>query len=295
MSPLFASAITSSPAERAYSQTCQNARTPSAPCASKNADCGFTATACAATASTIPEQNSTRSPSTSGGISSSTGSSPTTSWLRLCTTASASRSEKCVTATVAIFRQIYFVGRNAEGPPKAALRRRGSACGSAVSDRRLQRTAGGELRYASCGDVHLFLRVARVDAHARLALLRLELSEPGKRDVAPAAQRVRDRVENRIDSLPCIARSELAPPGHLRDELLLGHEPLLLVDPVTLTGAISRAREGRQPGRAAGAGRLDARVRRLHPPLGPRRRRRCAPRARPPAEPRSTRGVHRPR
>ena len=46
MSPRFTSAITSSPASRAYAQTFSNARTPSQPRASKNADCGFTATAC---------------------------------------------------------------------------------------------------------------------------------------------------------------------------------------------------------------------------------------------------------
>ena len=99
--------MTMRPAARAYSQTCAKARTPSAPCASKNADCGFTATAYGATASTIPEQNAKRSPSTSAGICSTTGSRPTTSWLLLRSTASASRSEKCVTATVAIVRQIY--------------------------------------------------------------------------------------------------------------------------------------------------------------------------------------------
>ena len=44
MSPRFASAITSSPASRAYRETASSARQPSLPSASKNAACGFTAT-----------------------------------------------------------------------------------------------------------------------------------------------------------------------------------------------------------------------------------------------------------
>src|SRR5918996_266017 len=110
MSPRLASAITSSPAARAYAQTCSKARKPSAPSASKKASCGLTATTLGATASTIPRQyRSTASaacsrwrwasPRTSTGISSSRGSSPTTSWLRLRSTASASRSENCATAS----------------------------------------------------------------------------------------------------------------------------------------------------------------------------------------------------
>src|SRR6266496_125407 len=56
MSPRLTSAITISPASRAYAQTPSKERTPSAPSASKKADCGFTAAAYGATASTIPRQ-----------------------------------------------------------------------------------------------------------------------------------------------------------------------------------------------------------------------------------------------
>src|SRR6478752_5528045 len=44
MSPRLTSPMTTSPAVAAYSQTSSNARTPSAPRASKNALCGLTAT-----------------------------------------------------------------------------------------------------------------------------------------------------------------------------------------------------------------------------------------------------------
>jgi hypothetical protein len=44
MSPRLASAITSSPTSRAWAQTASSAAAPSMPSASKNANCGFTAT-----------------------------------------------------------------------------------------------------------------------------------------------------------------------------------------------------------------------------------------------------------
>src|SRR3954451_19673678 len=99
MSPRFTSAITRRPASRAYAHTSKNARTPSGPCASKKADCGFTAMACSATASMIPSQKARISPATEAGISSGTGSRPTTSCVRLRSTRSTNRSAKWVTAT----------------------------------------------------------------------------------------------------------------------------------------------------------------------------------------------------
>src|SRR5207248_6163788 len=85
-----------------------------------------------------------------------------------------------------------------------------------------------ELGPAGGRDVHLLARVGGIATRARGSLLRLELAEAGERDVPAALQRVGDGVQERIDGLACVARRELAPPGHLRDELLLGHVPLLL-------------------------------------------------------------------
>ena len=90
MSPRLTSSSTSRPAERTYSQTSSSARAPSEPSASKNADCGFTATTYGPTASTMPLQKratddaaaarpSTVSPRSSIGSRSTIGSRPTTS------------------------------------------------------------------------------------------------------------------------------------------------------------------------------------------------------------------------
>src|SRR6185437_11797396 len=101
-------------------------------------------------------------------------------------------------------------------------------------------------------------RVARIDAGACLPLLRLELPEAGERDVAAAPQGVGDRLEERVHRLPGVAGRELAPPGHLRDELLLVHCRLLSLDLPTLTGLfrvreeLARAEERPQPHRVAG-------------------------------------------
>src|SRR5581483_7925929 len=194
MSPRFTSATTSRPASRAYVHTCSNVRTPSAPYSSKKADWGFTATACSATASTIPRQNAPTSPPTAAGSFSATGSSPTTSWLRLRSTASASRSPNT----------------------------------SAVLDGRLQCAAGRELRDACRRDRDLLLRVARVHAGARRAHLRVELAEAGQRDVAACTERVGDHLHRGVHRLPGVARRQLAAPRHLGHELLLGHVTLLL-------------------------------------------------------------------
>src|SRR5712691_11241021 len=118
MSPRFASAITSRPASRAYAHVSSNARIPCEPSASKNASCGLTATHARAVASISPRQKRaaafarpsapTASPWSSTGSRSTTGSSPTTSWLLFRSTVSATRSPKVVVATAAsIAREGY--------------------------------------------------------------------------------------------------------------------------------------------------------------------------------------------
>src|SRR5215218_4900462 len=105
MSPRFASAITSSPAWRAELHVSSNARSPCEPSAAKKASCGLTATQNGAAASTRPRQKratasprdagpAIASPCSSTGRRSSTGSSPSTSWVRRRSTASPSRSAK---------------------------------------------------------------------------------------------------------------------------------------------------------------------------------------------------------
>ena len=89
---------------------------PRRPSASKNASCGLTATACGATASTIPQQKRATSPRSSTGSRSGCGSSPTTSWLRLRSTSAARRSAKVSVAT-AIRRQLSRPGT--DGGPRA--------------------------------------------------------------------------------------------------------------------------------------------------------------------------------
>src|SRR5437868_10113572 len=243
MSPRFASAITSSSAFRPYSQTSSSARMPSAPSASKNADCGFTATAYGATASMIPQQKraqaeaacsrpSTVSPRSSTGSWSMTGSRPTTTWLRLRSTASAMRSAKCVNATRAT-ASMYFCPRNARGAAFAAPSRSSEetcpgCLAAAALDCGLERAAGRELRDLRGRDVHLLARVTGIDACASRAVLARELAETGEGNVTAALQRVRDRLEERVDRLARIARRQLATPRDLVHKLLLGHVPLLL-------------------------------------------------------------------
>src|SRR5262245_21861775 len=131
MSPRLTSSSTSRPLERAYSQTSSSARIPSDPSASKNAACGFTATTYGPTASTIPLQKrttaaaaegrpSTASPRSSIGSTSRSGSSPTTSWLRLRATASARRSANAVVSCTGTFCR-----RGAAGGPGYASRTSG--------------------------------------------------------------------------------------------------------------------------------------------------------------------------
>src|SRR6478735_6960 len=203
MSPRFTSAITRSPASRAYAHTSKNALTPSGPCASKKADCGFTATACSATASTMPSQKARMSPPREGGIRAGIGSRPTTSCVRLRSTRSANRSAKWVRA-IAISPRIV----------------------SAVLDGGLQRAPGREFRHARRRDLHLLLGVPRVHAGTRRAHLGLELAEARERDVTARPKRVGHRFQESIDRPARVARGQLAASRDLCDELLLVHVPL---------------------------------------------------------------------
>src|SRR5205814_2485138 len=107
---------------------------------------------------------------------------------------------------------------------------------SAVLDGGLERAAGRELRHARRRNVNLLGRVAGIDAGACGALLRLELAESGEGHVAARLERVGDGLQERVDRFARVARRELAPSSHLRDELLLGHVPLLLSRSVARAG-----------------------------------------------------------
>src|SRR5579872_3571432 len=145
MSPRFASAITSRPASRAYAHVSSNARMPAEPCASKNASCGLTATHDGAAASISPRQKrANASPGSSRwsstGSRSTTGSSPRTSWLRLRSTASATRSPKTAVATSTWLTACSLGDRPAHGA------RRGDLVGVERADGELGRRAADELR-----------------------------------------------------------------------------------------------------------------------------------------------------
>src|SRR5439155_7551632 len=173
MSPRFASAITCNPAAREYAQTSSRARTPSAPSASKNATCGLTATTYGATASTRPRQKRSQaaaacsrprwaSPFSSTGRRSGRGSSPTTSWERFRSTASAKRSAKFVVATAATPVRVLLV-KDDEGREYCAAfvssreGLRGLGAGPAALHGRLELTPCGELGHRGCRNRH-FLR-----------------------------------------------------------------------------------------------------------------------------------------
>src|SRR6476469_4297850 len=223
MSPRLPSAITSSPARFAYTQTCSKAAIPPAPSASKNASCGFTATACGATASTIPQQKRATSPRSSIGSRSECGSSPTTSCARLRSTSPARRSAKESVATAIRHHGNAFGGahrKTSEGglaPPSEttlAPRRLGL-------ERRLELAAGRELRHGRRGDLDALTR-AWVDALARCAGGRRELAEAREVHRVAGLQRLRDRLEESVDGLARVACREPALLRDLVDELLLG-------------------------------------------------------------------------
>src|SRR6266545_434953 len=145
MSPRFASAITSRPASRAYLHVSSNACIPAEPSASKKASCGLTATQAGAAASMRPRQKRANalpgaSPCNSTGSRSSTGSSPRTSWLRLRSTASATRSPNTVVPT-STWLTAWSLGDG------SALGTRGQDLGRVeMADGELRRRAAEELR-----------------------------------------------------------------------------------------------------------------------------------------------------
>src|SRR3954471_23199693 len=126
MSPRLASAITSNPACRAQLHVSSNARMPCEPSASKKASCGLTATQNGAAASMRPRQKratasprdaapAMASPCNSTGRRSSTGSSPSTSWLRRRSTASPRRSAKTAVFVSTCVMRLSSLGGAAAG------------------------------------------------------------------------------------------------------------------------------------------------------------------------------------
>src|SRR5919205_238433 len=201
---------------------------PSAPRASKNASCGFTPTAYGATASTSPQQKRANacaacsrprcaSPRSSTGRRSGRGSRPTRSWLRLRSTASATRSPKRAVATACSAWSSCVIRRRtlARGADRSgAASRPPETCGGgrnllAAADSRLELAAGGEARNRRGRNVHLLARVARVHALTCRAPLRRELAEPGERDLLPALQGLGDRVEKGVDRLCRVAPRQI--------------------------------------------------------------------------------------
>src|SRR4051794_18673246 len=203
-------------------QTCSNAAIPAAPSASKNASCGFTATACGATASMIPQQKRATSPRNSTGSRSDRGSSPTTSCERLRSTSPARRSAKVSVAT-AIGHHGNALGgahrKTTEGGPAPPSE---TTCAPALRlERGLELAAGRELRHGRRGDLDALTR-ARVDALAGGAGGRGELAEAGEVHRVAGLQRLRDRFEESVDGLARVTCREPALLGDLVDELLLG-------------------------------------------------------------------------
>src|SRR3954469_16191334 len=216
MSPRFPSAITSSPARRAYTQTSSNAAIPAGPSPSKNASCGLTATACGATASTSPQQKRAASPRSSTGSRSRRGSRPTTSCDCLRSTSAARRSAKVCTATA-----IGLKGNEKRGgrptPPSGNLRTRERL----ALEGSLELGAGRELRHGRRRDLDA-LTGARVDALTRRALRGRELPEPGEVDRIAALQRLGDGLHEGIHGLAGVTSRKAALLRDLLDEILLG-------------------------------------------------------------------------
>src|SRR4051794_13450126 len=229
MSPRLPSAITSMPARRAWAQTFSKAAKPTVPSASKNASCGLTATACGATASTIPQQKRATSPRSSTGSRSGRGSSPTTIWLRLRSTSAASRSANASVAT-AIPRQGSRLRGclNDRGPRRRGPRSNLTLRPVSALERRLELAARRELRHRRRGDVDA-LSGTRVHALTRCTLGGRELAEAGEADRVAALQPFGHDFHERLDGLAGIAVLEPALLRDLRDEVLFRQNLLLTV------------------------------------------------------------------
>src|SRR5712691_10377124 len=85
------------------------------------------------------------------------------------------------------------------GCPPTAVANSGRCLAGA--DGLLEHAPCGELRHRCGRNVHLLTRVARIDAHSRLAIGRCELAEPGEIAGIALHERVCDRVVTSLDSL----------------------------------------------------------------------------------------------
>src|SRR5262249_21083471 len=226
---------------------------PSAPSASKNASCGLTATACGATPSMIPQQKRATasaaalratwaSPRSSTGSRSSRGSRPTTSWERLRSTASASRSANVLVAdgvSTCIDSSLASGSEERRPPERRPSETFQRAFGLhhpatvAAADGLLEGAPGRELGHPGRRNLNFLAGVPWVDPLARRAVLRGELAEPCERDLFAVLQGVRDRVDHGVDSLARFATAHIGLLRHPIDELLLGH---LLSSPAVFTG-----------------------------------------------------------
>src|SRR5215207_353379 len=204
MSPRLASATTSRPAARAYSAVACSACQPGAPRRSKHAICGLIATQAGPAASMTARQWAATSPAASGQSFAGSGSSPRTICERRSATRPASRSPKGVPAAGA---------SDGETPAIAAP--------SGV-DGLLELGAGSELRHFRRGDLDR-LAGARVDALAGVALRDVELAEPREDDIAAAAERVLEDIENSVNGLGGLLLAQVRLAGDLIHELRLRH------------------------------------------------------------------------
>src|SRR6266566_4951501 len=188
---------------------------PAGPSTSKKASCGFTATACGATASTIPLQKRATLPRNSTGSRSGLGSRPTTSCDRLRSTSAARRSANVRVAT-AIGRHGNRNGGGRPRPPSAkpcGEVRSGLECG-------FELTAGRELRHGGRRDLDALTR-ARVHALPCGAVRRRELPEAREVDRVAALQGLGHRLHERIHGLAGVTGRQPALLADLLDELLL--------------------------------------------------------------------------
>src|SRR5262249_26271169 len=123
---------------------------------------------------------------------------------------------------------------------RSALRRRwppcrrpssvlgGGASVLAALDCCLKLASCRELRDGRRGDRHLLARITRIHALALGAMLRRELPKPREGHFLLATQRVRYRVEKRVDRFRGVARRQTRFRGDLIHELLFRQVPLLL-------------------------------------------------------------------
>src|SRR3954452_321211 len=150
------------------------------------------------------------SPTSSTGSRSGRGSSPTISWERLRSTASARRSAKSEVARAGsaltsqrLARDSAFqkrrgpLARPSKSSQEAGLVTAAAAHSAAAAalDSLFQLAAGGELWHGARGDRHFLARVAWIDALPLLAVLGRELPETGEVDLAAALEDVGDRLE----------------------------------------------------------------------------------------------------